>query len=87
MTRPAATDNRVSHYHSLGLSGVRSLLETIPSPATQLRQEVENVMARLRYLGEAHQAVRNDIALTRRATEKTTSDVSKAQEEKMEQVL
>ena len=51
-----------------------------------MRHEVEGETARLRYLSEAHQTVRGDIALTKRATEKTTTDVSKAQDEKLHQV-
>ena len=57
-----------------------------PSIAGQLRQDVEGVTAKLRYLSEAHHTVRDDIALTKRASEKATSDVSKAQDEKLEQV-
>lgn len=56
------------------------------SPAIQLRQEVEGVTAHLRFISEAHQTVKDDIALTRRATEKTTTDVTKAQEDKLNQV-
>ena len=52
----------------------------------QLRQEVEGVTARLRFISEAHQTVKDDIALTRRATEKTDTDVTKAQEDKLNQV-
>lgn len=54
--------------------------------ALDLRSDVENVTARLRYLGEAHQTVKGDIALTKRATEKASVDVTKAQEEKLQQV-
>ena len=42
--------------------------------------------ARLQFLSEAHQTVRDDIALTKRATEKARTDVTKAQEEKLNQV-
>ena len=42
--------------------------------------------ARLRFISEAHQTVRDDIALTRRATEKTSTDVTKAEEDKLNQV-
>ena len=56
------------------------------SPALQLRHNVENSAARLRYLDEAKNTVKNDIALTKRATEKTTTDVSKAQQDKLKQV-
>ena len=55
--------------------------------AVELRQEVEEVTGRLRFLTEAHQTVQGDIALTRRATEKTTSDVAKAEEDKLNQDL
>ena len=51
-----------------------------------MRHEVESVTARMRYLSEAHETVQGDIALTKRATEKTATDVSKAQEEKLQQV-
>ena len=54
--------------------------------ALQLRQELEGVASRLRFISEAHQTVQNDIALTRRATEKTQTDITKAQEEKLNQV-
>ena len=53
----------------------------------QLRQEVEEVTGRLRFLTGAHQTVQDDIALTRRATEKTTADVTKAEEDKLNQDL
>ena len=42
--------------------------------------------SKLHFLAEAHQTVQSDIAVTKRATEKTTTDVSKAQEEKLNQV-
>ena len=47
---------------------------------------MENAAVRLKYLEEAHTTVQQDIALTVRATEKTVSDVSKAQEDKLKQV-
>ena len=50
-----------------------------------MRHEVEGERARLHYLSEAHQTVHGDIALSKRATEKTTTDVSKAQDEKLHQ--
>lgn len=53
--------------------------------AFELRDEVENTVARLRYISEAHQTVKDDIALTKRATEKTTTDVSRAEREKLKQ--
>lgn len=54
--------------------------------ANELRGEVENAVARLRYITEAHQTVKDDIALTKRATEKTTTDVNRAEREKLKQV-
>lgn len=54
--------------------------------ATQLRHDVENVTARLHYMSEAKGTVKDDIALTKRATEKAASDVAQAQEEKQKQV-
>ena len=54
--------------------------------ALQLRHDVENVTARLHYMSEAKDTVEDDIALTKRATEKTAVDVTRAQEEKQKQV-
>ena len=54
--------------------------------ALQLRSDVENVTARLHYMSEAKDMVKDDIALTKRATEKTAVDVTRAQEEKQKQV-
>ena len=54
--------------------------------AIQLRRDVENVTARLHYMKEAKNTVKDDIALTKRATEKTAADVGRAQEEKQKQV-
>lgn len=54
--------------------------------ALQLRHDVENVTARLNYMSEAKDTVKDDIALTKRATEKTAVDVNRAQEEKQKQV-
>lgn len=54
--------------------------------ATTLRHDVENVTARLRYMSEAKTTVKDDIALTKRVTEKTAADVSRAQEDKQKQV-
>ena len=42
--------------------------------------------SRLKFLSEAHQTVRDDIALTRRATEKTSADMTRAEEDKLNQV-
>ena len=47
---------------------------------------METTASRLRYLTEAHDTVQQDIALTMRATEKAVSDVSIAQEDKLQQV-
>ena len=58
---------------------------TPPPPATQLRHDVENVTARLRYMSDAKGTVKDDIALTKRATEKTAADVAHVQEEKQKQ--
>ena len=55
--------------------------------AVELRQEVEEVTGCLRFLTEARQTVQGDIALTLRATEKTTADVAKAEEDKLNQDL
>ena len=57
----------------------------LPS-ATQLRRDVENVTARLRYMSDAKGTVKDDISLTKRVTEKTAADVAHAQEEKQKQV-
>ena len=51
-----------------------------------MRTDVETAVARLQYLSNAQHTMQQDIALTKRATEKTTIDVSKAQESKLEQV-
>lgn len=57
-----------------------------PLIALQLRHDVENVTARLHYMTEAKDNVKDDIALTKRATEKTAADVTRAQEDKQKQV-
>lgn len=69
---------RLTHYCSQPL-----LLNFL---AIELREEVENAAARLHYITAAHDTVQNDIALTKRATEKTTTDLSRAAREKLEQV-
>lgn len=46
---------------------------------------MENAAARLHYITAAHDTVKNDIALTKRATEKTTTDLSRAASEKLKQ--
>ena len=48
---------------------------------------MENANARLRYISEAHETVKKDIALTKRAAEKTTIDVTRAQDIKLKQVI
>ena len=47
---------------------------------------METTAVRLNYLSDAHKTVQQDIALTVRATEKTISDMSKAQDDKLKQV-
>ncbi len=47
---------------------------------------MEIATAGLRYINDAHQTVKGDIALTKRAAEKTTTDVSKAEVDKLKQV-
>ena len=59
---------------------------TLKCLAVELREEVENTAARLHYITAAHDAIKNDIALTKRATEKTTVDLSNAAREKLQQV-
>lgn len=54
--------------------------------AIQLRHDVESMTARLHYMSEAKSTVKDDIALTKRASEKTAADVVRAQEEKQKQV-
>ncbi len=73
-----------THTHTHTRTHIHACTHT--RTGTQLRQEVEGVTARLRYLSEAHGTVRNDIALTKRASEKATTDVSRAQDEKLKQV-
>lgn len=78
-----ATLNQIREFY-------RNLVQQLKNEreqTNQLREEVENVAARLRYITEAHQTVKDDIALTKRATEKTTTDVSKAEREKLKQDL
>ena len=47
---------------------------------------MENAAARLHYITGAFETVKNDIALTKRATEKTTADLTRAEREKLQQV-
>lgn len=65
---------------------VLPLLRRYLLSAVQLRHDVESVTARLHYMSEAKNTVKDDIALTKRATEKTATDVGRAQEEKQKQV-
>ena len=53
--------------------------------ALELREEVENTAGRLHYINEAHQTVKDDISLTKRATEKTHADLSRAEKGKLDQ--
>ena len=55
--------------------------------ATELRKNVESQGAKLRYLSDAHKTLKTDIAVTKRAAEKTDVDMIGAQTEKKEQVL
>lgn len=48
---------------------------------------MENAAARLHYITAAHETVQNDIALTKRAAEKTTWDLTRAARDKLQQVL
>lgn len=48
---------------------------------------MENAAIRLKYLDKAHTIVKEDISLTVRATEKTVLDISKAQQDKLKQVI
>ena len=55
--------------------------------ATDLRKDVESLGAKLKYLTDAHKTLKTDIAVTKRAAEKTDVDMIDAQAEKREQVL
>lgn len=48
---------------------------------------MESQGAKLKYLSDAHETLRTDIAVTKRAAEKTDVDMIDAQTEKKEQVL
>ena len=48
---------------------------------------MESQGAKLKYLSDAHETLRTDIAVTKRAAEKTDVDMIEAQTEKKEQVL
>ncbi|KAL5473502.1 hypothetical protein EMCRGX_G027992 [Ephydatia muelleri] len=62
-------------------------LKNAQEQAYKLRDEMEHTGAKLHYLDEAYQTVQNDIALTKRAVEKTDVNVQKAQYEKLQQDL
>ena len=47
---------------------------------------MESTGAKLHYLDDAYLVVKSDIAVTKRAAEKTVADVQKAQNEKLQQV-
>ena len=70
----------------LDQGNVKQLVLGLLFIATNLRMEMETTAVRLKYLSEAHKTVQEDIALTIRATEKTMSDMSKAQDDKLKQV-
>ena len=46
---------------------------------------METAASRLRYMNEAYETIKKDIALTVRATEKAMVDMSKAQIDKLQQ--
>lgn len=52
-----------------------------------LRSEVDTLRTKLMYVTSAHDTVRTDIAVTKRATEKATVDLAKAQGDKQKQDL
>jgi len=54
--------------------------------ATDLRKDVESLGAKLKYLTDAHKTLKTDIAVTKRAAEKTDVDMVETQVEKKEQV-
>ena len=54
--------------------------------AKVLSLDVDSASARLRYLSEAEQTVKQDIALTKRATEKAVADITQAEADKLKQV-
>lgn len=47
---------------------------------------MENSAVRLKYINEAFDTIKKDIALTVRATEKAMVDITKVQKDKLEQV-
>jgi len=72
-------ENKVFKY-------IRCFLCTITIIATDLRKDVESLGAKLKYLTDAHKTLKTDIAVTKRAAEKTDVDMVEAQVEKKEQV-
>lgn len=56
------------------------------SLAIELRKNVELQGAKLKYLSDAHKTLKTDIAVTKRAAEKTDVDMIEAQTEKRDQV-
>eukprot|EP00794_Sanderia_malayensis_P008980 gene8980-9938_t len=54
---------------------------------SELQLEVENLAAKLRYMEDAKKDMRSDIAIMKRATDKTGVEVTKAEEEKRKQDL
>ena len=58
----------------------------LPFIAKVLSLDVDSATARLRYLSEAQEAVKQDIALTKRATEKAVADITQAEADKLKQV-
>lgn len=58
----------------------------IISAAVQLRQDTEKLASKLQYLKEAHRTLKTDIAISKRAAEKGTSDISIAQDDMLRKV-
>ena len=58
----------------------------LPFVAKVLSLDVDSASARLRYLSEAQQTLKQDIALTKRATEKAVADITQAEADKLKQV-
>lgn len=54
--------------------------------ATELRKNVESHSAKLKYLSDARETLKTDIAVTKRAAEKADVDMIEAQIEKRDQV-
>ena len=68
------------------LSILKCSLYTNNFIATDLRKDVESLGAKLKYLTDAHKTLKTDIAVTKRAAEKTDVDMTETQAEKKEQV-